>query len=218
MIDGSTFVVMVTCGPVRSRGAAAVAETRSGDSGAAVVTSACSTCPMLHQPFAVDVEEIRQQRQPAPRGEQQHELADRRRRLQALEELLHDGALVSGRHDRIRERSLQIGVTLRTRSTNAASSCLGALGIRFFDGDVEQRSSRSALRRPACSCCLSDCTDELVPQRHKRLFIPRKARPFCRQMRPGEASAAAEVMHLVNPVQFVFRPEIDLDSPARCPA
>ena len=68
--------------------------------------------PMLHQSFAVHLEEIRKQRQPTTRRQQQHELAGRRRRLQAIQNLLHDGTLVSGRDDGIRQRALQIGMPL----------------------------------------------------------------------------------------------------------
>src|SRR4030095_4589134 len=103
--------------------------------------------PRLHQPFTVDVEEIRQQRQPAPRGEQQDEFADWCCRLQALEDLPHDGALVSRRHDRIRERSLQIGV--RPNQIDKRRELLfGALGIRLFVGYVEQRSRVSRCGGP----------------------------------------------------------------------
>jgi hypothetical protein len=56
----------------------------------------------------------------------------------ALEDLLHDGALISRRHDRIRERSLQIGV--RANQIDKRRELLfGALGIRLFVGYVEQR-------------------------------------------------------------------------------
>ena len=147
MIDASTFVVMVTVRPVALARRCCSCAARSGGSGAAVVTSALQHVPMLHQPFTVDVEEIRQQRQPTPRGEQQHEFADRCRRLQALEDLLHDGALVSRRHDRIRERSLQIAV--RANQIDKRRELLfGALGIRLFVGYVEQRSRVSRCGGP----------------------------------------------------------------------
>ncbi len=102
---------------------------------------------MLHQPFPVDVEQVRQKRESSSRSEQQHELADRRRRLLTFENLLRDGTLISRRHDRVGERPLQIGV--RPHQIDKRRELLfGVLGIRLFDGYVEQRFGVSRCRGP----------------------------------------------------------------------
>jgi hypothetical protein len=93
---------------------------------------------MLRQSFAGHIEEIGQQRQAATRGQQQDQLARRRRRLHAIQKLLHDRALVSGRNDRVRQRALQVGMLLY-EPDERRKFLFGAFWIGLFEGNVEQR-------------------------------------------------------------------------------
>ena len=138
MIVASTFVVIVTTRPVAAARRCCSCAARSGESGRRGRDFRAQHVAMLHQSLAVHVEEIRKQRQPATRREQQHQLAGGRRRLEAIQNLLHDRALVGGRHDRVRQRALQIGM-LPHEIDERRELLLGAFGIGFLDGDVEQR-------------------------------------------------------------------------------
>jgi len=67
---------------------------------------------MVHQSFAVDVENIRNELEPASRRKQQEEFTDGRYGLTALQQLLYDSAFRTRRDDGIRECPLKVQTPL----------------------------------------------------------------------------------------------------------
>ena len=67
---------------------------------------------MLHHPLVIDRHQIGQQLEPITVGEQQQQLPDEARRLQPIQQLGNDRALVSCRNCRTGERLAQIGMAV----------------------------------------------------------------------------------------------------------
>jgi hypothetical protein len=100
---------------------------------------------IFQEALAIHVEEIRQQRQTAACRQQREQLRRRRLQLQALDDLLHDDALVGCRDNRVRQYALEIWMTPH-EIVERRELLPGDFRIRFLDGDVEQRSRISRRR------------------------------------------------------------------------
>ena len=102
---------------------------------------------VLHQTFTIDIEEIRRQRQSAPRGEQQEELADRCCRLSGAR---GSAARWRAYQPRTRPDSRALAPDRGSREPDRQTprARVRRLGIRLFVGYVEQRSRVSRCGGP----------------------------------------------------------------------
>ena len=101
---------------------------------------------MIEQPFAVDLEEIGQQRQPIPFCEHLQQLAERRLQLQPRGQLLDDALLGRGRHRRMRQRVAQFRMA-RQQLGKRGEASFHLRGVGLLDGHVQQRAAEPERQR-----------------------------------------------------------------------
>ena len=127
------------CGRSRCARPRSIASARSAASGAAVVTSARTTCAVVEQPLAVGRQQIRQQHEAIALGEQREQLRQDRRELRAAPSRSATAARLRGTGTAGFSSTFSSGGCCVNRSANCGELALDLREVGLLlDGDVEE--------------------------------------------------------------------------------